>query len=93
MTSLQTAINVESQLIPIPIVKTTVATCFSFNVMNVLQNMKAVAVRNARIPFIFRPKEGKNSGRGLIKGNIFLTNQGNGCFPEAIVDLIRALSI
>ena len=76
MTSLQTAINAENQQIPIPIAKMTVVTSFSFNVMSVLKDLKAVVVRNARILFIFRPKEEKNSGKGLIKAEIFLINQG-----------------
>lgn len=76
MTSLQTAINAENQQIPIPIAKMTVVTSFLFNVMSVLKNLKAVAVKSASIPFIFRQKEEKNSVRGLIKGEIFLINQG-----------------
>lgn len=76
MTSLQTAINAENQLIPIPIVKMTGVTSFSFNVMSVQQNMKAVAVKSARILYIFRPNEEKNSGKGLIRAGIFLISQG-----------------
>lgn len=63
-TSLQTAISAVSLRIPTLIVKMTDVTFSLFNVMSVLQNMKAAAVRNARILSTCLQKEEKNSGRG-----------------------------
>ncbi len=51
------------------------ATCFSFNVMNAKKSMKAAAVRNARILFIFLLKSKRKKEKGLIREGIFLISQ------------------
>jgi len=40
--------------------------------------MMVAAVKSARTLYIFRPNEEKNSGKGLIRAEIFLTSLGKG---------------